>query len=77
MILWLQFEPIPCDYAEDVPVFFDWFWIVTSFDHIVPSMGQNLKIEFETWEILPNKLNGIITIKLNIFSHKPEGILWP
>jgi hypothetical protein len=50
---------MPCDYAEDMPVCFDWFLIVTYFDHIVPSMGQNLKIEIEMWKILLNKQNDI------------------
>ncbi len=41
-----HFETISCGYAEGVPVYFDGFFLfVTYLDHIVPSMGQNLKIK--------------------------------
>ncbi len=43
MILWPHFEPMLCDNAEGVPVYFEWFLIVPYFDYIVASKGQNLK----------------------------------
>ncbi len=32
---------MPWDHAEGGPIYFDSFFIVTYFDHIVPLMGQN------------------------------------
>ncbi len=51
---------MPCDDVEGVPVYFDGFSFVTYFEHIVPSMGPNLKIEIEIWKILLNEHNRMV-----------------